>query len=78
VEKIERQLCLSLDQMAEIMSRPWDECDAAWRAIKAQVLCVFLAMGAKMIRAWADGTLDLEAACGRARQRDKPRDFGEG
>src|SRR5215472_3418488 len=25
VEKIERQLGLSLDQMAEIISRPWDE-----------------------------------------------------
>jgi hypothetical protein len=30
VEKIERQLGLSLAQMCEIMSRPWDECDAAW------------------------------------------------
>ena len=63
VEKIERQLGLSLDQMAEIMSRPWEECDAAWIAIKTRVLCVFLAIGAKMIRAAADGTLDYEAAC---------------
>jgi hypothetical protein len=55
--------------MAEIMSLPWHECDAAWMAIKARVLCVFLAIGAKMIRVWADGTLDLAAACGRARQR---------
>jgi hypothetical protein len=29
LEKVERQLGLSLDQMAEIISRPWDECDAA-------------------------------------------------
>jgi hypothetical protein len=66
VEKIERQLGLSLDQMAEIMSRPWEECDAAWIAIKTRVLCVFLAIGAKMIRALPDGTLDYAAACGRA------------
>jgi hypothetical protein len=54
--------------MAEIISRPWEECDAAWLAIKTQVLCVFWAIGAKMIRAAADGTLDFAAACGRARQ----------
>jgi hypothetical protein len=70
VEKIEPQLGLSLDQMVEIISRPLDECDAAWMAIKTRVLCVFWAVGAKMIRAWADGTLDRAAACGRARQRD--------
>jgi hypothetical protein len=40
VEEIEQQLGLSLDQMCEIISRPWDECDAAWIAIKARVLCV--------------------------------------
>ena len=74
VEKIERQLGLSLDQICEIMSRPWDECDAAWIAIKTRVLCVFWAIGAKMIREWADGTLNFGAACGRARQRDEPRD----
>jgi hypothetical protein len=74
VEKIERQLGLSLAQMCEIMSRTWDECDRAEVAIKAQVLCVFLRMGAKMIRAAANGTLDYEAACGRARQREEPRD----
>jgi hypothetical protein len=34
-------------------------------------------MGAKMIRAAADGTLDFGAACGRTRQRDEPRDFDE-
>jgi hypothetical protein len=62
VEKIERQLGLSLDQMAEIMSRPWEECDAAWLAIKTRVLCVFLAIGAKMIRAAAGGTLDFPGA----------------
>jgi hypothetical protein len=73
---MERQLGLSLDQMAEISSRPWEECDWAWMAIKARVLCVFLAMGAKMIRAWADGTLDFAAACG-ARQREEQRDFDE-
>ena len=39
VAKIERQLGLSLDQMCEIMSRPWEECDAAWLAIKPRVLC---------------------------------------
>jgi hypothetical protein len=76
VEKIERQLGLSLDQMAEIMSRPWEECDAAWLAIKTRVLCVFLAIGAKMIRAAADGTLGFAAACRRARQRE-PRDLDE-
>jgi hypothetical protein len=65
-ERIERQLGLSLTQMCEIMSQPWEECDAVWMAIKARVLCVFLAMGANMIRAWADGSLDLAAACGRA------------
>jgi hypothetical protein len=70
VEKIERQLGLSLDQMAEIIARPWEGCDAAWMAIKTRVWCVFWAIGAKMIRAWANGTLDLEAVCGRARQRD--------
>jgi hypothetical protein len=75
VEKIERQLGLNLDQICEIMSRPWEECDAAGLAIRAQVLCIFLAIGAKMIRAAADGTLDYEAACGRGRQRE-PRDFG--
>jgi hypothetical protein len=48
VEKIERQLGLSLTQMAEIISRPWEQCDRAEMAIKARVLCVFLAMGAKM------------------------------
>jgi len=48
---------------------PWEECDRAWMAIKAQVLCVFLAMGAKMSRAVADGTLDFGAAPGRARRR---------
>jgi hypothetical protein len=77
VEKIERQLGLSLDQICEIMSRPWEECDAAWIAIRAQVLCVFWAIGAKMIRAAADGTLDFAAACGRARQRE-PRDYRDG
>jgi hypothetical protein len=75
-EKIERQLGLSLDQICEIMSRPWEECDAAWIAIKTQVLCVFWAIGAKMIRAAADGTLDYAAACGRGRHRE-PRDFDE-
>jgi hypothetical protein len=74
VEKIERQLGLSLDQMAEIISRPWEECDAAWLAIKTQVLCVFWAIGGKMIRAWADGALDHAAACGGARRPDEPRD----
>ena len=44
--------------------------------LMARVLCVFWAIGAKMIRAWADGTLDLAAACRRARQRE-PRDFDE-
>ena len=53
-----------------------EECDAAWIAIKTQVLCVFLAIGAKMIRAAADGTLDYAAAYGRARQRE-PRDLDE-
>jgi hypothetical protein len=76
VEKIETQLGLNLDQMAEIMSRPWEECDAAWIAIKTRVLCVFWAIGAKMIRASADGTLDYAAACRRAWQRE-PRDFDE-
>jgi hypothetical protein len=47
VEKIERQLGLSLAQMAEITVRPWKECDRAEMAIKAQVLCVLLAIGAK-------------------------------
>jgi hypothetical protein len=75
VEKIERQLGLSLDQMCEIMSRPWDECDTAWIAIMARVLCVFWAIGAKMIRALADGTLDYEAACGRGRQCEEPRNL---
>jgi hypothetical protein len=32
--------------MCEITSRPWEDCNRAWMAIKAQVLCVFLAMGA--------------------------------
>jgi hypothetical protein len=73
VEKIERQLGLSLDQVCEIMSRPWEECDAAWMAIRARVLCVFLAIGAKMIRALADGTLDYAAACGRARECEPTR-----
>jgi hypothetical protein len=76
VEKIERQLGLSLDQMAEIISRPWEELDAAWIAIKTRVLCVFRAIGAKMIRARADDTLDFAAACRRARERE-PRDFDE-
>ena len=52
----------SSESAAEIMSRPWEECDAAWLAIKTRVLCVFWAIGAKMIRAWADGTLDFAAA----------------
>jgi hypothetical protein len=47
VEKIERQLGLSLNQMAEIIARPWEECDAAWLAIKTRVSCVFWAIGAK-------------------------------
>ena len=55
-EKIERQLRLTPDQIVEAISRPWDECDAARLAIKTRVLCVFLSMGAKMTRAWADGT----------------------
>jgi hypothetical protein len=42
----------------------------------ARVLCVFWAIGANMIRAWADGTLDFTAACGRARQREKPVETG--
>jgi hypothetical protein len=45
--------------------------------MRAQVLCVFLAIGAKMIRAAADGTLDYEAACGRGRQREEPRNLDE-
>jgi hypothetical protein len=77
MEKIERQLGLSLDQMCEIMSRPWEECDTPWMAIQARVLCVFLAIGAKMLRALADGTLDYAAACRRARQPEEPRDFDE-
>jgi hypothetical protein len=36
LERIEQQLGLSLDELCEIMSRPWDECDAAWIAIKAR------------------------------------------
>jgi hypothetical protein len=36
-----------------------------------------LAIGAKMIGAAAHGTLDYVTACGRARQRDEPRDFDE-
>ena len=75
MEKIEQQLGLNLDQICEIMSRPWEECDAAWMAIKARVLCIFPAIGAKMIRAAADVTLDYAAACGRARRREEPRDF---
>ena len=74
-ERIERQLGLSLTQMCEIMSRPWVECDTAWIAIMARVLCVFWAIGAKMIRALADGTLDYEAACGRGRQCEEPRNL---
>ena len=73
MEKIERQLGLSLDQICEIMSRLWEECDAALLAIKTQVRCVFWAIGAKMIRAWANGTLDFAAACGRAGERTEPR-----
>jgi hypothetical protein len=38
-------------------------------AIKARVLCVFWAIGAKTIRALAGGTLDHEAARGHARQQ---------
>jgi hypothetical protein len=45
-------LGLSLAQMAEIISRPWEECDAAWLAIKTRVLCVFWAIGAKVVCAW--------------------------
>jgi hypothetical protein len=45
-------------------------------AIKTRVLCFLWAIGAKMIRAWADGTLDFAAACRRARQRE-PLDFEE-
>jgi hypothetical protein len=75
MEKIEQQLGLNLDQICEIMSRPWEKCDAAWMAIKARVLCIFPAIGAKMIRAAADVTLDYAAACGRARRREEPRDF---
>jgi hypothetical protein len=77
VEKIERQLGLSLAQMCEIMPRPWEECDAAWIAIKARVLCVFWAIGAKMIRAWADGTLGFAAACRRRVRQREPRHFDE-
>jgi hypothetical protein len=77
VEKIEQQLGLSLDQMCEIISRPWEECDAAWIAIKARVLCVFWAIGAKLIRGWADGTLDFAAACRRRARQREPRDFDE-
>ena len=75
VEKIERQLGLNLTQTAEIISGPWEECDRAEMAIKARVLCVFWAIGTKMIRAWADGTLDLAAACERARQPAFDDDF---
>jgi hypothetical protein len=63
--------------MAEIISPPWEECDAAWVAIKTRVLCVFWAISAIMIRAWADSTLDFAGACGRARQREERRDFDE-
>ena len=52
-----------------------NECEAAWLAIKTRVLCVFWAMCANMIRAWADGTLDLAAACERARQPAFDDDF---
>jgi hypothetical protein len=51
--------------MAEITVRPWKECDRAEIAIKAQVLCVLLAIGAKMIRAGADGSLDYAFPCNR-------------
>ncbi len=51
MERIERQLGLNLDQMVEIMFRPWEECDAAWMAIKTRVPCVTLAIGARMILA---------------------------
>jgi hypothetical protein len=77
VEEIEQQLGLSLAQMCEIMSPPWEECDAAWIAIMARVLCVFSAIGAKMIRALADGTLDYEDACRRSARQREPRDFDE-
>jgi hypothetical protein len=63
--------------MCEIMSRPWDECDAAWIAIMARVLCIFWAIGAKMIRALADGTLDYEAACRRRARQREPCDSDE-
>jgi hypothetical protein len=76
VEKIERQLGLSLDQMIEIISRPCEERDPAWLAIETRVLCVLWAIGAKMIVAWADGTLNFGAACGRSRHQE-PRDFDE-
>jgi hypothetical protein len=36
LEKVEQQLGLSLAQMCEIMSRPWEECDAAWIAAMAR------------------------------------------
>jgi hypothetical protein len=78
MKKIERQLGLNLDQMAEIMSQLWEECDAAWLAIKTRVLCVFWAIGANVIRALADRTLDKEAACRRARQREEPHNLDEG
>jgi hypothetical protein len=57
---------LSLDEICEIICRPWEECDAAWLAIKTRVLSVFWAIGAEMIRAAIDGTVDLRG-CVRAR-----------
>jgi hypothetical protein len=48
VEKIERQLGLSLAQMAEITVRPWKECDRAEMAIQ----------GAGVVRPFGDRRQD--------------------
>jgi hypothetical protein len=40
-------------------------------------LCIFSAIGAKMIRALADGTLHYEAACRRRARQREPREFDE-
>jgi hypothetical protein len=38
-------------EASKIGARPWDESDALWLAIKTRVLCIYWAIGAKMIHA---------------------------
>jgi hypothetical protein len=65
-EKVEHLLGMTLDDMAEILSRPIAELDPFRLSVRLQVMRIIFAIG---VKALLDGRLGREAARERDRQR---------